>query len=62
MYLYIVELPARNPFGGLVEWTVKVSGHSIFPLWDSPTDGAFKRASWQFHGSLENALADFVPK
>ena len=25
-----------------------------------PTDEAFKRASWQFHGSLEDALTELV--
>ena len=59
-YLYIVELPTRNPFEGPAEWTVKVSGHSAFPRWDGPTDEAFERASWQFHGSLEDALAKLV--
>ena len=59
-YLYVVELPTENPFDEPVEWTVKVSGHSAFPRWDGPTDDAFERASWQFHGSLENALAELV--
>jgi hypothetical protein len=37
-----------------------VSGHSAFPRWDGPTDEAFEQASWQFHGSLEDALAELV--
>ena len=59
-YLYVVELPTQNPFDEPGEWTVKVSGHSTFPRWDGPTSEAFERASWQFHGSLENALAELV--
>ena len=59
-YLYVVELPTENPLDEPAEWTVKVSGHSAFPRWDGPTDEAFERASWQFHGSLENALAELV--
>ncbi len=30
------------------------------PRWDGPTDEAFERASWQFHGSLEDALTEPV--
>ena len=59
-YLYVVELPAENPFDEPADWTVKVSDHSAFPRWDGPTGEAFERASWQFHGSLENALAELV--
>ncbi|MDL0126176.1 hypothetical protein PNQ92_12260 [Halobacterium salinarum] len=59
-YLYIVELPTENPFDEPTEWTVKVSDHSAFPRWDGPTDEAFERASWQFHGSLEAALTELV--
>ena len=59
-YLYVVELPTGNPFDEPAGWSVKVSGHSAFPRWDGPTDDAFERASWQFHGSLENALAELV--
>ncbi len=59
-YLYVVELPTRNPFEGPSEWTVKVSGHSAFPRWDGPTEEAFERASWQFHGPLEHALEELV--
>ena len=59
-YLYVVELPTENPFDEPAEWTIKVSGHSAFPRWDGPTDEAFERASWQFHGSLEDALAELV--
>jgi hypothetical protein len=59
-YLYVVELPTEHPCDEPAEWTVKVSGHSAFPRWDGPTDEAFERASWQFHGSLENALAELV--
>lgn len=44
-YLYVVELPMENPFDKPAKWTVKVSGHSAFPCWDGPTDGAFERAS-----------------
>jgi hypothetical protein len=59
-YLYVVELPTRNPFDEPAEWTVKVSGHSAFPRWDGPTDEAFERASWQFQGPLADALAEFA--
>jgi hypothetical protein len=59
-YLYVVELPTENPFEEAAEWTVKVSEHTGFPRWDGPTDEAFERANWQFHGPLENALVDFV--
>jgi len=59
-YLYVVELPTANPFEEPSEWTVKVSGHSAFPRWDGPTDEAFERASWQFHGPLEDALTELV--
>ncbi|WP_144906797.1 hypothetical protein [Halobellus captivus] len=59
-YLYVVELPTRNPFEESSEWTVKVSGHSAFPRWDGPTEEAFERASWQFHGPLEHALEELV--
>jgi hypothetical protein len=59
-YLYVVELPTRNPFEEPAEWTVKVSGHSAFPRWDGPTEEAFDRASWQFHGPLEHALEEMV--
>jgi len=59
-YLYVVELPTRNPFEEPAEWTVKVSGHSSFPRWDGPTEEAFDRASWQFHGPLEHALEEMV--
>jgi len=59
-YLYVVELPTRNPFDEPAEWTVKVSGHSAFPRWDGPTDEAFERASWQFNGPLEHALEELV--
>ncbi|MXR43003.1 hypothetical protein GRX01_16855 [Halobaculum sp. WSA2] len=59
-YLYVVELPNRNPFEDPSEWTVKVSGHSAFPRWDGPTEEAFERASWQFHGPLEDALEEMV--
>jgi hypothetical protein len=59
-YLYVVELPTANPFDEPVEWTIKVSGHSAFPRWDSPTDEAFEQASWQFHGPLDDALTELV--
>jgi len=59
-YLYVVELPTANPFDEPAEWTVKVSGHSAFPRWDGPTDKAFERASWQFHGPLDDALTQLV--
>ena len=59
-YLYVVELPTANPFDELAEWTVEVSDHSAFPRWDGPTDEASERASWQFYGPLENALAELV--
>jgi hypothetical protein len=61
-YLYVVELPIRNPFGDPSEWTVKVSGHSAFPRWDGPTDEAFERASWQFEGALTAALDEWLAK
>jgi uncharacterized protein (DUF433 family) len=53
-YLYVVELPTQSP-DEPAEWTVKVSEHSGFPRWDGPTEEAFERATWQFHGSLKNA-------
>ena len=59
-YLYVVELPTANPFDEPSEWTVKVSDHSAFPRWDGPTDKAFERASWRFHGPLEDALTELV--
>ncbi|WP_248895425.1 hypothetical protein [Haloplanus halobius] len=59
-YLYVVELPTENAFDEPAEWTVKVSGHSAFPRWDGPTEEAFERASWQFHGPLEDALEELV--
>jgi hypothetical protein len=59
-YLYVVELPTRNAFDEPTEWTVKVSGHSAFPRWDGPTGEAFKWASWQYDGSLEDAVAEFA--
>jgi hypothetical protein len=59
-YLYVVELPTQNPFDEPGEWMVRVSEHSGFPRWDGPTDEAFERASWQFHGPLEDALAELV--
>ncbi len=59
-YLYVVELPTENSVDEPAEWTVKVSEHTGFPRWDGPTDEAFERASWQFHGTLENALAALV--
>ncbi|MBB6645743.1 hypothetical protein [Halobellus ruber] len=59
-YLYVVELPTENSFDEPTEWTVKVSGHSAFPRWDGPINEAFERASWQFHGSLKDALAELV--
>jgi len=31
-----------------------------FPRWDGPTEEAFERASWQFHGPLEQALEEIV--
>ena len=55
-----MELPTENPFDEPTEWTVKVSGDSAFPRWDGPTDEAFERTSWQFHGSLKDALAELV--
>jgi hypothetical protein len=59
-YLYVVELLTANPFDEPGEWTVKVSGHSAFPRWDGPTEEAFERASWQFHGPLDDALTELV--
>jgi len=59
-FLYVVELPTTTPFNEPAEWTIKVSGHSAFPRWDGPTDKAFERASWQFHGSLDDALTELV--
>ncbi|MDS0223487.1 hypothetical protein NDI54_19285 [Haloarcula sp. S1AR25-5A] len=59
-YLYIVELPTRNPFDEPAKLTVKVSGHSAFPRWDGPTEEASERASWQSHGPLEKALTNLV--
>jgi len=61
-YLYVVELPSRSPFDQSGDWTVKVSAHSAFLRWDGPTEEAFERASWQYEGSLEHALAGLVPE
>jgi hypothetical protein len=59
-YLYVVELPMRTAFDESGEWTVKVSEHCGFPRWDGPTEEAFERANWQFHGPLEHALDELV--
>ena len=61
-FLYVVELPTRNPFEEPSEWTVKVSGHSTFPRWDGPTEEAFEQASWQFEGTLTAALDERLAK
>jgi hypothetical protein len=42
------------------EWTVKVTSHSAFLRWDGPTDEAFERSDWQFHGQMEHALEELV--
>jgi hypothetical protein len=44
------------------EWTARVSEHSASRRWDGPTDEAFERANWQFHGSLERALEELLDK
>jgi hypothetical protein len=59
-YLYVVELPTRNPFDGPGDWTVKVSAHNGFPRWDGPTEEAFERATWQYEGSLSAAIDELV--
>jgi len=59
-YLYVVELPTRNPFEEPSEWIVKVSGHSAFPRWDGPTEEAFDQASWQFEGPLSAAVDELL--
>ncbi|SFQ12165.1 hypothetical protein SAMN05216277_12118 [Halolamina pelagica] len=53
--MQIIHPPAVTP-------TATVSGHSAFPRWDGPTDEAFERASWQFHGPLEHPLEEMVAK
>ena len=57
-YLYVVELPSQKPIDEPAEWTVKVSDHSGFPRWEGPTEEAFERATWQFHGPLAGALEE----
>jgi hypothetical protein len=59
-YLYVVELPTPTPLEESTDWTVTVSAHCGFPRWEGPTDEAFERANWQFHGSLEAALAELA--
>ena len=59
-YLYVVELPSRTAVDDPGEWSVKVSDHCGFPRWDGPTEEAFDRATWQFHGHLEDALTELV--
>ena len=57
-YLYVVELPSQKPFDEPAEWSVKVSDHSGFPRLEGPTEEAFERATWQFHGPLAGALEE----
>jgi len=59
-YLYVVELPSQKPFDEPAEWTIKVSEHSGFPRWGGPTERAFDRATWQFHGPLAGALEELL--
>lgn len=59
-YLYVVEVPARSTVDEPAEWTVNVSEYGGFPRWDGPTDEAFERATWQFEGPLDTALAELV--
>jgi len=59
-YLYVVELPTQNAFDEPGEWFVKVSEHCGFPRWDGPTEEAFDRATWQFHGPLTEAVDELI--
>lgn len=55
-YLYEVVLPEPRPFLDAGEWRVRVSEHCGFPRWDGPTGEAFERVSWQFEGTLVEAV------
>ncbi len=58
-FLYVVELPERNSPTGRRNWSLKVS--SSFPRWDDDgTDEAFEVAIWDFEGTLDGALAEYV--
>ena len=57
-YLYVIELPARNPFENPANWKIKISEHCGFPRWDGPTEDAFDVADWQFEGTLSEAIAE----
>lgn len=35
-----------------------MSAHSGFPRWDGLTEEAFKRATWQYEGSLIGAIEE----
>jgi len=59
-YLYVVELPTQNAFDEPGEWFVKVSEHCGFPRWDGPTEDAFNRTTWQFHGPLTEAIDELI--
>lgn len=61
-YLYVVEIPRRDPFEDPGEWMLKVSAHSGFPRWDGPTREAFDRATWQYEGPLSWAIDELVAK
>lgn len=58
-YLYVVELPSRDPFDEPSEWRVKVSEHRGFPRWDeTDTQQAFEVADWKFDGTLTEAVSE----
>ena len=59
-YLYVIELPTSTPVEEPTEWTVQMSTHRRFPRWDGPADEAFKRASWQFEGTLPTAIDEML--
>ena len=59
-YLYIVAIPPYEI--EQVEppaWQVAVSEACGFPQWDDQTDDAFREATWQFEGSLVEAIDRF---
>jgi hypothetical protein len=55
-YLYVVELPDRTHREDPGDWTIRVSAHNGFPRWDGPTEDAFDRATWEYEGTLSEAV------
>ncbi|MGQ3329030.1 hypothetical protein [Halorubrum sp. FL23] len=58
-YIYIVQLPTRDPFEEPDDWNIKISEHRGFPRWEDDTEQAFEVAEWQFEGTLERAIERF---